>query len=42
VSSYFETITQNYERLDDPAWEKRFTTGNPAAEVPWMLDLIAR
>ena len=24
VSSYFEEVTENFERLDDPTWEKRF------------------
>jgi hypothetical protein len=52
VSSYFEEITQNYRRLDDPTWEMRLGSmgavgwndngGNPAPDVPWLVDLIAR
>jgi hypothetical protein len=42
VSSYFEEITENYKRLDDPSWEQRFNTGPPAPDVPWLTDLLAR
>ena len=41
VSSYFEHITENFERLDDPTWEKRLAT-SPPADVPWLSGLIAR
>lgn len=39
VSSYYETITENYERLTDPQWQ-----GLVGAErdVPWMQDLVVR
>jgi hypothetical protein len=42
VSSYFEEITENYKRLDDPSWEQRFNTGSPGPDVPWLTDLLAR
>jgi hypothetical protein len=41
VSSYFEQITENYERLDDPTWEQRLQNA-PPADVPWLSGLIAR
>jgi hypothetical protein len=41
VSSYFEQITENFERLDDPTWEQQLMTSRPA-DVPWMSDLIGR
>lgn len=39
VSSYYETVTENYERLTDPQWQ-----GLVGAEddVPWMQDLVVR
>ena len=42
VSSYYEEITENFQRLDDPTWEQRFLTGSLPADVPWMSSLIAR
>jgi len=42
VSSYYEEITQNFQRLDDATWEQHFTTGSQPADVPWMSNLIAR
>jgi hypothetical protein len=52
ASSYFEEITEKYQRLSDPEWEARFGTmgafgwndngKGPAADVPWMSDLLAR
>jgi len=41
ASSYFELVTDNYRRLDDPTWAKQVTGGSPA-DVAWMGDLIAR
>jgi hypothetical protein len=37
AASYREKITENFERLDDPTWEKTYF-GEP--EVPWMQDLV--
>ncbi len=39
ASSYYETVTENYERLTDPQWQ-----GLVGAEqdVPWMQDLVVR
>jgi hypothetical protein len=42
VSSYFEEVTEDWKRLDDPSWEKRFSAGGtPPADVPWLSGLIA-
>jgi len=41
ASSYFELVTENYQRLDDPTWAKR-VTGQSPADVPWMVGLVAR
>jgi hypothetical protein len=50
ASSYFEEITDHYKRLDDPTWAARFGSKGafgwndnglaPAADVPWMVDLV--
>jgi hypothetical protein len=37
ASSYREKITENFERLDDPTWEKTYVD---EPEVPWMQDLV--
>ena len=42
ASSYFEQITENFKRLDDPTWESTLQKGPAPADVPWMSDLIAR
>jgi len=41
VSSYFEEITTNFTRLDDPTWESRFPAQS-TTDVPWMSGLIVR
>jgi hypothetical protein len=41
ASSYFETITENFERLDDPTWKARILPGNPA-DPGWFQDLVVR
>jgi hypothetical protein len=41
ASSYFELITDNYKRLDDPTWAQQVRVLRPP-EVPWMSDLVAR
>ncbi len=38
ASSYFEEQTQNFERLDDDQWLKRFSNH---ADVAWMTDLVS-
>jgi hypothetical protein len=40
VSSYFEKITEDFERLDDPAWSELVTAG--PSDVPWISSLLAR
>lgn len=40
ASSYFERITESFERLDDEAWSKEIQTKTPP-DVPWMKDLVA-
>ncbi|HEY0715826.1 MAG TPA: DUF3160 domain-containing protein [Polyangia bacterium] len=41
ASSYFEQVTENWKRLDDPTWEKQIEKTQPA-DVRWMTDLVAR
>lgn len=41
VSSYYEIVTKDYERLTDDAWAARIAQSAPP-DVPWMVDLIAR
>ncbi len=41
ASSYFERVTENFERLDDPQWAQELQSTTPA-DVRWMQDLIAR
>ena len=41
VSSYFEEITTNFTRLDDPTWESRFPNQS-LIDVAWMNGLIVR
>lgn len=42
ASSYYEKITDNYNRLDDPTWAKQFVSSAPPDDSPWMQDLIAK
>lgn len=41
ASSYFEQITENYERLDDETWAADIMQTTPP-DVPWMTDLVVR
>lgn len=41
ASSYFETVTENLQRLDDPTWATLLDK-TPPADVPWIAPLIAR
>jgi hypothetical protein len=41
VSAYHEKVTTDYRRLNDQEWAQELSQG-PAADVPWMNDLIAR
>lgn len=41
ASSYFETVTQDFKRLDDQAWSTGFPAVSPA-DVPWMKDIVVR
>jgi Protein of unknown function (DUF3160) len=41
ASSYYETITKDFNRLDDPSWAKSLMTAEPD-DVPWMKDLVTR
>jgi hypothetical protein len=42
ASSYFQEVTTDFKRLDDPTWETRLQGGQAPADVPWVSDLIAR
>jgi hypothetical protein len=41
-SSYFEVVTEDFDRLDDIRWSEQLTGDTPPAEVPWLSPLIAR
>lgn len=41
ASSYFERITDDFERLDDPTWADELQGATPN-DVPWMTDLVVR
>ncbi|WP_437957315.1 DUF3160 domain-containing protein [Sorangium sp. So ce119] len=41
ASSYFETITGNFERMTDEAWADEIKSATPD-DVPWMSDLVSR
>lgn len=40
ASSYFERITEGFERLDDDQWANELVDITPP-EVTWMQDLVA-
>ena len=40
-SSYFERVTQNFDRLDDIRWAGEFQGATPQ-DVAWMRDLVVR
>jgi hypothetical protein len=40
ASSYFEDVTQNLQRLDDPTWTTMLNGTPPPPDVPWTADLI--
>jgi Protein of unknown function (DUF3160) len=42
ASSYFETVTENLQRLDDPTWATMLDRTTPPAVVPWLASLIAQ
>ena len=41
VSSYYETITSDFNRLTDIDW-KTTVVEKPPADVPWMNYLVSR
>ncbi len=41
ASSYFERITENFERLDDEGWAETLNTATPA-DPAWLSDVIVR
>ncbi|HMJ10853.1 MAG TPA: DUF3160 domain-containing protein, partial [Polyangiaceae bacterium] len=41
ASSYFEKITENFERLDDKRWKDQIVAATPP-DVPWMQDIVVR
>lgn len=41
ASSYFERVTENFERLTDETWADELKSATPA-DVPWMTDLVVR
>lgn len=42
ASSYFERVTDNFERMDDDQWAIEIGWGWIPEDVPWMTGLIAR
>lgn len=41
ASSYFERVTENYQRLDDEGWAEELNGATPE-DVPWMKDIVVR
>lgn len=41
ASSYFEVVTEDFDRLDDIRWSEQLGQTTPA-DVPWMQDLVVR
>ncbi len=41
ASSYFERITENFDRLDDKRWKDEIVAATPP-DVPWMQSLVVR
>jgi hypothetical protein len=41
ASSYFERVTENYERLDDQAWSAELTSATPP-DPPWLGGVVVR
>jgi hypothetical protein len=41
ASSYYEHVTEQYQRLTDEEWTSVILT-TPPADVPWMTDLVIR
>ncbi len=41
ASSYYEHITENFERLNDEEWQN-FVTRTPPAEAPWLAPVVVR
>jgi hypothetical protein len=41
VSSYFEQVTEGFDRLTDERWEQQINQTRPA-DVPWIQDLVVR
>jgi len=41
ASSYFERVTERYDRLDDMRWSRELNAATPA-DPPWLRDVITR
>jgi hypothetical protein len=41
ASSYFEQVTENFERKTDEEWQQDLESATPL-DVPWMSDLVSR
>ncbi|HEY6558496.1 MAG TPA: DUF3160 domain-containing protein [Polyangiaceae bacterium] len=41
ASSYFERITENFDRLDDKRWKDAIVAATPD-DVPWMQNIVVR
>jgi len=41
ASSYFEKVTDNFQRMTDEQWKTDLQTATPK-DVPWMVDLVSR
>jgi hypothetical protein len=42
VSSYYEKVTRDFDRMTDARWAKELAATPAPPDVPWMQDLIAR
>jgi Protein of unknown function (DUF3160) len=42
AATYYEKVTEHYDRLTDERWQTEFSGGATPADVPWMSDLVAQ
>jgi hypothetical protein len=42
ASSYFEQITENYDRIDDNQWSSQLEMQGSPPDVPWMNGVVVR
>ncbi len=40
ASSYFEHVTEGYQRMDDAEWQAIVSSTTPPPEVPWLGGIV--